>query len=344
MRALFLGRYGEEYSRARVLRNGLAKNGVEVSQCVRKGIFGMVRIGMTLLRPKSDIIIATGKPVILLCWLLKWWHRRPIVFDAFISDYDTLVIDRKLVKDGSLKSKLLWWGDKLACAMADHVILDTEEHIDYFVDTFGSKREKFKEVLIGTDDEVFTPGDEPHKGFIVEFHGTFIPLQGIEFILRAAKLLEKHDDIRFDMTGAGQTYEEMRKLADELVLKNVDWRGMQPYAALPPVIRRGDVCLGIFGTTPKTQRVVPNKAFEIISCGKPLITGDTPAARRFFGNAAVLVPCGDPDALAKQILALKRNSATRRNVARACHELFIQKATAHSIGARFTMLLKTWSS
>jgi glycosyltransferase involved in cell wall biosynthesis len=54
--------------------------------------------------------------------------------------------------------------------------------------------------------------------------------------------------------------------------------------------------------------VIPNKAFQALACGTPLVTADTPAARELLvdGESALLVAPGDPEALAD---AIRRISA-----------------------------------
>ena len=82
-----------------------------------------------------------------------------------------------------------------------------------------------------------------------------------------------------------------------------------PPDQLPALVARHDVCLGIFGTGPKALRVVPNKVFQGAAAGCALVTSDTAPQRRLLGDAAVLVPPGDPAALAAALrdLAIDRD-------------------------------------
>ena len=54
--------------------------------------------------------------------------------------------------------------------------------------------------------------------------------------------------------------------------------------------------------------MIPNKAFQALACGTPLVTADTPAARELLvdGESALLVPAGDPEALAAAVRRLAR--------------------------------------
>ena len=73
------------------------------------------------------------------------------------------------------------------------------------------------------------------------------------------------------------------------------------------------MCLGIFGTGDKAQRVVPNKVFQGAAAGCAIVTSDTAPQRRALGEAAVLVPPGDPGELAG---ALRQLAADRAALAR----------------------------
>ena len=78
--------------------------------------------------------------------------------------------------------------------------------------------------------------------------------------------------------------------------RNVDWVPWVEYERLPGEIQAAGCALGIFGTSAKAARVIPNKAFQALACGTPLVTADTPAARELLtdGADALLVPAGRP--------------------------------------------------
>ena len=89
-------------------------------------------------------------------------------------------------------------------------------------------------------------------------------------------------------------------------VEGLRWIPWVPYEELAEHIRAADVCLGIFGASAKAGNVIPNKVFQIVSCGKPVITRDSPAIRELLAESdpgVYLVPPADPDAL---LAALRR--------------------------------------
>src|SRR4029453_14248254 len=92
---------------------------------------------------------------------------------------------------------------------------------------------------------------------------------------------------------------------------NVEHVPWVEYEQLPDELRRASCALGIFGTSAKAARVIPNKVFQALACGTPVVTADTPAARELLrdGVSALLVPPGDPQALAS---AVRRPPSHRR--------------------------------
>lgn len=147
--------------------------------------------------------------------------------------------------------------------------------------------------------------DELPPPLQVVFFGLFTPLQGAPVIGRALAALTGQP-IHATMVGSGQDLDETRRLA--AANDRVTWLDWVEPGDLPALVASHDVCLGIFGTGPKAHRVVPNKIFQGAAAGCALVTSDTAPQRRVLGDAAILVPPGDPAALAA---ALTRLAADR---------------------------------
>ena len=110
------------------------------------------------------------------------------------------------------------------------------------------------------------------------FYGQFIPLHGIATIIRAARLL-REESVEGTLIGRGQEAPGIRAMLDDVPLIKLKWIEWVEYGELQRFIEDSDVCLGIFGSSDKAQSVIPNKVFQIVAAGRPLITRDSPAIR-----------------------------------------------------------------
>ncbi|OGJ56280.1 hypothetical protein A3D88_01305 [Candidatus Peribacteria bacterium RIFCSPHIGHO2_02_FULL_52_16] len=322
------GNFDLEGGRGWALRTGLERHGYVVEFCrtEKPGLFAKYRDLLRQWKSRTghaDLLYVPflGHYFLPLAWWLARRERIPLTIDTFLSLYDTEVNDRKRFSRSHPYAWMLWTFDWLCGQLADAMLLDTEEHKEYFVRHYGVSPQKILVLPVGCRTDLFVPlHAPPHEGFRVEFHGTFIPLQGIDVILDAARILqERHaDDISFELIGRGQTYQAMHDRANRHALSNVTFTGSLPMDMLPAKIANADICLGILGITEKADRVIPNKAYEVLACGKPLLTGDTTAARRVLahGENAYLSRPGDPEALAAAILRLKADPALREKLAK----------------------------
>ncbi|MEM3373808.1 MAG: glycosyltransferase [Candidatus Woesearchaeota archaeon] len=342
---LMLGYYNPNmHSRTKNIKLGLEKLNFHVEQYIEKNPIKVVK---RLLKKDYNLLFITGKKHLFLAYLLKFIHKKKILFDAFISDYDTLVNDRKLVKDKTIKAKILWLLDKISCQISDHIILDTKEHIDYFVNEFKLKKEKFSEVVIGADETIFYPRKiKKNKKFTVMFHGTFIPLQGIEYIIKSAKIIEDNkkykNKIDFILIGKGQTFPEMKKLSETLKLKNIKFLGLINMNELPDILLKGHIILGIFGITEKAKRVIPNKAYEAIALKMPLLTGKTQAILSKFKDKenCLLANIGDEKDIAEKIILLYENKTLREKISEKGYLLFKKEFSNVHIGLQMKKIIE----
>lgn len=261
-----------------------------------------------------------------------------------ISDYDTLVNDRKLAKKGSLRAIRFYLNDWLCLKLSHVVICDTEHHKIFFKQFFRVAPKKLVVIPVGAED-IFKPLSSTVQGdtFNILFYGGFSPLHGIEHIIEAANLLKQHRDIRFTLIGSGQTRDDMIKLAFAYNLDNIAFVSHKAYETLPDEIAAADVGLGIFGASEKVKRVIPNKVYQLAACGKPIITLRTPAIESMFENGKNIMLVDEEENLSQKIadhiLRLKENQHLRESMARAVVELIENGHNHYDISTCFEKIL-----
>jgi glycosyltransferase involved in cell wall biosynthesis len=257
---------------------------------------------------------------------------RPVIFNPLVSLADTLVGDRARFRPGSPVARTLLRVDRYAFRTADLVVADTEAHARFLSQLAG--RRDIAVCFVGAEDRLFRPGWRPNEPFTVLFVGKLIPLQGVETILAAARLTP---DVAFRLVGSGQLDPLVRERPANV--EHVSWI---EYDLLPNEIWHAGCALGIFGTTDKAQRVIPNKAFQALACGAPLVTADTPAARELLddGESALLVPPGDPEALAGAIRTLAGDPELARRIAAGGRSAYERAASEAVLGRRWRELIE----
>ena len=259
---------------------------------------------------------------------------RPLVFNPLVSLVETLVDDRGRFSQGSAAAAVLRHVDRIALRRADLVVADTEQNAHHLAELGEIPRERVAVCLVGAEERLFRPGWQPRERFHALFVGKLIPLHGLETILEAARLAP---EIPFRVIGSGQLDEVMATRPE-----NVDWVDWVEYERLPEEIQAAGCALGVFGTSAKASRVIPNKAFQALACGTPLVTADTPAARELLrdGESALLVPPGDAVALAGALRRLAAEPELARSLGAAGLATYREHASETVLGARWRALLE----
>ena len=304
-----------EYVRTRSLIQSLRKiPGIEVLQAVNRAR-GIWRYAQTLWRlltlraekdPDCYILGFRGYEIFWIVRILTW--GRLLILDHMMSPYDSLVHEKKLVKEGGMVGRIIHLYERSILRSADIVLTDTEPHRSYLAGQFGVDAEKIHPIPVGTDEEVFKPVPVPsHRGkkdlFHVLFYGSFLPLHGIDIILRAAQVL-RDSPMRFTIIGGkGRALRDFHEMRKRLDLNNIIHKKWVPYEQLPDAIQEADVCLGgPFGDTGQAHRVITGKTFQSMAMGKPVIVGKTGHDYGFRDKEnCLLVAQGDKEELARTI-------------------------------------------
>ena len=178
------------------------------------------------------------------------------------------------------------------------------------------------------------PAGSPRRTFHALFVGKLIPLHGLETILAAARLAP---EVPFRIVGSGQL-EPLLASAPP----NVEWVAWVEYERLPEELQRAGCALGVFGTSAKAARVIPNKAFQALACGTPLVTADTPAARELLvdGESALLVPRRRPGGAGAAVRRLADDRGLARRIGDGGLAAYREHASEAVLGVRWRGLVE----
>jgi glycosyltransferase involved in cell wall biosynthesis/SAM-dependent methyltransferase len=370
MRVLLFGTYDTSaHPRVATIAEGLRARGADVAECnAPLGLDTAARVDMlahprrvpallvrlarrwaTLARaarrmPAPDVVLVgyLGHFDVHLARLM--FRRVPVVLDHLVGASDT-ARDRRL--NGGLRQVLLRMIDSAALRAADIIVVDTDEHLAALP---ARHRARAVVVPVGAPaawlaaaqpPDAWAPdtrapdtrapdGREGAGPLRVVFFGLYTPLQGTP-VIGAALGRIAGAPVEVTMIGSGQDEAETKAAA--AANRAVRWLDWVPAPDLPALVAGHHVCLGIFGTGDKALRVVPNKVFQGAAAGCAVVTSDTAPQRRTLGDAAVLVPPGDPEALAAALVRLAADRAELARLRQQAHRLAQQRFAPGAIVA-----------
>ncbi len=341
---VFWGTYDTGKARCKILLDGAQKAGIEIIQCHRpvwssvrdkslvKGFASKLKlllktffsypklVACYLKQPRHDAVLVPypGIPDIFILWPFARIIRRvPLYWDVFISLYDTIVCDRKMVSPYSPVAWGLYAVEWLAARLATKAFLDTRAQANFFETFYHLEPNSVGRVLVGAEEFFFKevedkPVFETGSLFTIFYYGQFIPLQGIDVMVNAIKTLEENGErgIQVFFVGEGQERKRIDALIQELDVQTIKRFSWKEHGELVHWIKGADVNLGIFGHSGKARRVIPTRVFQLLAMKEALITMDSPAVRELLelkGNYPLLylIPSDNADALAEKIVELK---------------------------------------
>jgi glycosyltransferase involved in cell wall biosynthesis len=363
---LFAGAWdeGPGYPRTSALRAGLRSIGVTVRECRvpglgaskqallrrpwrwpvallrqrrrRRDLRAALAAALAAERPRCVVVPYPGHAVVGDVARLA---GVPVVLDLFLSAYDTVVEDRRVVAPGSLVAHWLQEVDTAACRAADLVLLDTPAHAAYVAALTQLPSERFAWLPLADPDAPIapTPAPAPVGGRLrLLFFGTGVPLHGLRTLIDA---VAECPGVDFELVGgtAQERDHAVARLGARLLL--------QPEFVPPAVLRQriaaADLVAGVFGTSGKAQRVVPWKLVHALAAGRPVVTGATPAVLGWLDGcpAVVCVQPGDPAALAVALRQIAADPARLAAATAAARPAYDRHFAIERCGERWRAIL-----
>jgi glycosyltransferase involved in cell wall biosynthesis len=230
---------------------------------------------------RYDLIFATSTPLTVAIpgILLSIFRRIPMIFE--VRDlWPEVPIQMGVIKN-SLLIKFLRWFESFTYKHSSHIIALSPGMVKGILAT-GIAKEKVTMIPNFCNLDFFKPGKpdndllekiEYNNNPIIAYCGAISYANKVESIVYAAEKLQKASSPAIlVIAGDGKLKPKLEKLAEAKKLKNVIFLGKINKYEVVELYRKAIACLVLFKNLPILSTNSPNKFFDAISAGKPIIT------------------------------------------------------------------------
>lgn len=203
---------------------------------------------------------------------------------------------------------------------AEKIIMVWPRMDDYGVEK-GVPREKFVWIPQCVDlaryDALCPYDGRQSDPFTIMYLGGHVNANAIDVILRAAHVLQNENtsNVRFIFVGDGQEKENLIALAEQLALRNVEFRGLVPRKQLAAVMNEADAFVLSMKNLPGLYRygISWNKLSDYLVAGRPILLAGSPGYNPVqIAQAGLSVPPEDHNRLAQAVKRLMSMSSEER--------------------------------
>lgn len=263
---------------------------------------------------RVDVVMGTSPPIFQAgsAWFVSFLRRKPFLLE--VRDlWPEFAVDM-----GVIKNRFIIWlarrVEKFLYARAAHILVNSPAFRDYMVDRHGIKPEKITLIPNGVDPSMYDPDEKGaevrdefnlHGRFVVTYAGAMGPANDITTTIRAAELLKDDERIHFLMVGDGKDRKKAEALKDELGLTNVTFAGLRSKQDMKAVLGATDACLATLMPIPMFKTVYPNKIFDYLAAGRPIIMSIDGVIREVVEKAQAgrFIEPGRPETIVEAVRA-----------------------------------------
>jgi glycosyltransferase involved in cell wall biosynthesis len=263
--------------------------------------------------PDVDVVWGTSPPLVQLvpAWLAS--RRSPGGFLLEERDlWPEFAVEMGIVRDGLISRAALRM-KRFLYGRARRIVINSPGFLP-FLTGYGVSAEKIKIVPNGVDVTQFDPSArspgirhawEADCQFVVLYAGALGPANGLEVVLDAARRLLGTSAL-FVLVGDGKARGELIQAAASRGLANIRFVAAQPKRMMPAIIAASDACLATLRDIPLFRTTYPNKVFDYMAAGRPVLLGIDGVIRDVVegARAGVFIPPGDGMALAQAVRRL----------------------------------------
>ena len=244
------------------------------------------------------------------------------------------------------------WLERFLYRNADRVIVNSPGYIEH-VTARGA--ENVTLIPNGADPTMFDPQakgaafKEEHglkDHFVVLYAGAHGMSNDLDVVLDAAGLLQSDQSIRIVLLGSGKEKPRLMADAEEQGLKNILFLPPVSKLDMREALAGADVCLAILKPIEMYKTTYPNKVFDYMAAGRPVILAIDGVIRQVVeeANAGVPVPPGDPAAMAAAIRMLASDPKRCQELGKNGRNMVETRFSRNELAEKFITLLESMRS
>jgi len=280
-----------------------------------KFMYKASRLGLQ--QKNVDLVFATSTPLTIgiPALVLKWFKNLPYIFE--VRDLWPEVP----IQMGAIKNPLMIKATRLLEKMiyknANHVIAlspgmqdGVVKYISKEKTTMISNMAKMDEFWTREKNQTLIEKLNLQKeSFKVIHFGSLGKANGAHTIIESAKLMKEINDVEFLFVGGGSTEQELIDEVNKNQLTNVKFLGKFPMKDVSEIVNFSDVSIISFLDLPILYTNSPNKLFDSLSAGKPIIVNSAGWTKDIAEqyNCGYYVNPQKPLELKEKLLFLKEN-------------------------------------
>ena len=286
---------------------------------------------------KVDVVYASSTPLTVgvPALVAKWVRKIPFVFE--VRDiWPKAPIETGVIKSRILAGILLWL-EKRIYKNASAIVALSPGMAKGVQMVLRDRQKPISLIPNSSDIDLFRPDidgsairDEYGWGtkFVLLYTGAMGMLNGLSFLVDVADRLKNNCEIHFVLIGSGSEKKSLVEKIEQLGLRNIEILGSKPKVELPGFVAACDVSIVIFANHPILEYNSPNKFFDALSAGKPVLLNYSGWLRDVLeaNNAGFGCTQGDLEEFSEKVLYLKSHREELlemgRNARRIAEEKF----------------------
>ena len=310
-------------------------------------VFSALSFWAGLFRP-AQIVVTVTPPLesALAGWILARVKRVPFVLDLEDLWPDSLIAMgfRNKIVIGCLRGL-----ERFLYRHSEHILVVAEQMQEYLIQS-GIPANKISLIPLGAN--LPTPretrqtvrqryGWEANE-VIAVYVGAHGPANALDTLLRAAEQLVAVPGVKLVLFGDGSDKPRLQQLLNDLKLPNLILADPVAPELVPDILGAADIGIASLKQTETFKTVRPNKLYEYMAVGLPIICCIDGEARRLVEtvNSGIYVTPEDEAGLAKALQELTVNPELRRRLGEQGRSFVIREGDRAKLAEQMATVLK----